>query len=344
MAFYYGASGSTTVSFTGASGVKAKVVNNPKAVVKVNKNKITVSGLDAGTYTLSVTTVTDSNHKAVTKTAKITVKKLKTKIAAKALTATYNINKNLLITLKDVKNRPLNGLKLTVNLNGAKTLKTDKKGQVKVSTKGLAPKKYTVKITFKGNVNYLKSTKSVKVLVKKAKPRVVVKAKTYTANTKIKECAVVLKDNIGKVIKNAKLTLKVYGKVYKATTDNTGKATFKITQLTNEGTYIGVITYNGDKYYSKLNKNVKTTVKPAPVVKPTFQTVSEGSSDTAMVEKIQVALKDHGYYLTYDGYYLMVDGYYGSCTARSVGEFQYDNGLPATGEVDEATARKLGII
>ena len=60
--------------------------------------------------------------------------------------------------------------------------------------------------------------------------------------------------------------------------------------------------------------------------------------------KIQRALKDNGYYLTYDGYYLMVDGDYGSCTARSVGEFQQDNGLPVTGQVDEATAKKLGII
>jgi hypothetical protein len=300
--------------------------------------------LDAGTYTLSVTTVTDDNHNAVTKTAKITVRKLKTTLAGKAITAIYNVNKNLVVTLKDSKGNPLKGVQVSISLNGVKKLKTNSKGQVKVSTKGLAPKTYTAKATFNGNANYAKSTKSVKVLVKKATPKIVVKAKAYAANTQPKLCAVVLKDNTGKAIKKATLSLNVGGNVYKATTDNNGKATFKITQLTKKGTYVGVITYNGDKYSTKLNKNVKITVKQAPYVKPTFKTVSEGSNDVDMVKKIQIALKNHGYYLTYDGHYLMIDGYYGSCTARSVGEFQQDNGLTVTGQVDEATARKLGII
>ena len=53
---------------------------------------------------------------------------------------------------------------------------------------------------------------------------------------------------------------------------------------------------------------------------------------------------NNGYYLTYDGYYLMVDGNYGSCTERSVKEFQNDKVLKVTGKVDEKTAKKLGII
>lgn len=344
IAFDYNGKGSTKASFSNATGITAKVVNNPKAVVSVKNNVIAVSGLDAGTYTLRVTTLTDDNHKAVTKTSKITVRKLKTSLTGKAVATTYNVNKDLVITLKDSKGNPLKGVQVSIYLNGAKKLKTNSKGQVKVSTKGLAPKVYTAKATFSGNANYVKSTKSVKVTVKKATPRMVAKAKTYTANIKTKIFSIVLKDSAGKAIKKAALSLKVGGKVYKVTTDGNGKATFKITQLTKKGTYVGVITYNGDKYYNKLNKNVKITVKPAPDVKPAFKTVSEGSGDVDMVMKIQRALKDKGYYLTYDGYYLMVDGDYGSCTARSVGEFQQDNGLPVTGQVDEATAKKLGII
>ena len=70
--------------------------------------------------------------------------------------------------MKDSKGNPLSGAKITVSIKGSKTYTTNKKGQVKVPTKGLAPKKYTAKITFNGNTKYDKSTKNVKVTVKKA--------------------------------------------------------------------------------------------------------------------------------------------------------------------------------
>ena len=76
MVFDYGSSGSTVVSITGADGVNASVVEQPKAVVKVNGTNITVSGLDAGTYTLTVTTIADKNHNNITKNATITVNKV----------------------------------------------------------------------------------------------------------------------------------------------------------------------------------------------------------------------------------------------------------------------------
>ena len=76
MVFDYGSSGSTVVSITGADGVNATVVEQPKAVVKVNGTNITVSGLDAGTYTLTVTTIADKNHNNVTENATITVNKV----------------------------------------------------------------------------------------------------------------------------------------------------------------------------------------------------------------------------------------------------------------------------
>ena len=227
MVFDYGSSGSTVVSITGADGVNATVVEQPKAVVKVNGTNITVSGLDAGTYTLTVTTIADKNHNNVTENATITVNKvnatltvndveldygetknitvtaegatgivakideneanvngfvisipaldagtytltvtaiadknhnnvtenatiivnkLKTELTGSAITTTYNINKDLVITLKDITGKALSGVKVAVDLNGAKTYTTDKNGQVKVSTKGLAPKAYTAKV------------------------------------------------------------------------------------------------------------------------------------------------------------------------------------------------------
>ena len=338
MTFDYKATGSVEVSFTGATGVNATVVNQPKATVNVNNNTITVSGLDAGTYTLTVTTIADENHTAVTKNATITVNKLQTQLSGNAITATYNINKDLVITLKDANGNAVSGVKITVDLNGAKTYTTDSNGQVKVSTKGLAPKAYTAMITFNGNTNYVESSKDVKVTVKKATPKLTAKKKTFKTTTKTKKYTVALKDNTGKAIKKAKVTLKVKGKTYKATTNSKGKAVFKIKNLKKKGKYTAVIKFKGDKYYNKATKKAKIKV----IV--TFKTVSKGSKDKATVKEIQQALKDNGYYLTYKGHYLKIDGKYKGCTERSVKEFQKDKHLKVTGKVDEKTAKKLGIL
>ena len=193
--------------------------------------------------------------------ATISISKVKTQIVVSAITTTYNKNKYLVITLKDAKGNQLTGVKVTVNLNGAKTYTTDKNGQVKVPTKGLAAKTYTDKITFNGNTNYEKSTKNVKVTVKKATPKMTAKKKTFKAKTKTKKYPIALKDNTGKAMKKVKVTLKVKGKTYKATTNSKGKATFKIKNLKKKGKYTAVIKYKGNKNYNKVTKKIKLTVK-----------------------------------------------------------------------------------
>ncbi len=66
-------------------------------------------------------------------------------------------------------------------------------------------------------------------------------------------------------MKKVKLTIKIKGKKYKKTfkakTNKKGKATFKIKKLTRKDKYRAVITYKGNKYYTKVTKKVKITVK-----------------------------------------------------------------------------------
>ena len=304
----------------------------------INKNTVKLGEpIIFGPFALGSGSVTASIENA-TYMSIITVNKIQTEITGNAITATYNVNKDLVITLKDSDGNPVSGVNVTVDLNGAKTYTTDSNGQVKVSSKGLAPKAYTAKITFNGNTNYAKSTKDIKVTVKKATPKLTAKKKTFKTIPKTKKYTIVLKDNTGKAIKKAKVTLKVKGKTYKASTNSKGKATFKITKLNKKGTYKATITYKGNKYYKKVSKKAKIKV----IV--TFKTVSKGSKNKATVKEIQQALKDHGYYLSYKGHYLKVDGKFSSCTFRSVKEFQKDKSLKVTGKVDEKTAHKLGII
>ena len=197
---------------------------------------------------------------------------------------------------------------------------------------------YTLTVTTIPDDDHNPVTKDIKVTVKKATPKLTAKKKTFKTTPKTKKYTIVLKDNTGKAIKKAKVTLKVKGKTYKATTNSKGKATFKITKLNKKGTFKATVTYKGNKYFNKVSKKAKIKV----IV--TFKTVSKGSKDKATVKEIQQALKDKGYYLTYQGHYLKVDGKFSSCTFRSVKEFQHDKGLKVTGKVDEKTAKKLGLI
>ncbi|WP_295596845.1 peptidoglycan-binding protein [uncultured Methanobrevibacter sp.] len=258
---------------------------------------------------------------------------------------TITINKvNSTITLDDIVLDYGETKNVTVTTTGATGI-TAKIGESEANVDGfvisiplLDAGNYTLTVTTIPDDDHNPVTKDIKVTVKKATPKLTAKKKTFKTTPKTKKYTIVLKDNTGKAIKKAKVTLKVKGKTYKATTNSKGKATFKITKLNKKGTFKATVTYKGNKYFNKVSKKAKIKV----IV--TFKTVSKGSKDKATVKEIQQALKDKGYYLTYQGHYLKVDGKFSSCTFRSVKEFQHDKGLKVTGKVDEKTAKKLGLI
>ena len=76
-ALNYGGSLDIAAGIVGASGISAYIGNNP---VSVNGSKIRLSKLNAGTYTLAVTTIPDANHNAVSKNASVTVNKVSSQI------------------------------------------------------------------------------------------------------------------------------------------------------------------------------------------------------------------------------------------------------------------------
>ena len=271
-------------------------------------------------------------------TLKLDIKN-KTSLDASDVTTTYNVGKYLVITLKDSKGKGIGGAKITVSLDGNKEYTTNSNGQVKIDVSGLVPNSYTAEISFGGNENYLASQTTATVTVKKATPKITASAKSYKFEDKTKKYTITLKDKKG-AVKNRKVTLKVNGQTYTATTDSKGVATFKLSKLSKKGTYNAVITYAGDKYYNKVTKNAKITVKAPAQKKTTWKTVSKGSKDKATVKKIQKALKANGYYLSYKGRYLKVDGVFHKYTEMAVKQFQKDKGLKVTGKVDEKTAKK----
>lgn len=112
--------------------------------------------------------------------------KIKTELMVNAVTTTYNINKDLVITLKDINGKALSDVDVTVNLNGDRSYKTDKNGQIKINVANLVPKIYSARITFAGNDKYSSSVTNANVIVNKAKPKIVAKKKTFKAKTKAK--------------------------------------------------------------------------------------------------------------------------------------------------------------
>ncbi|WP_296789715.1 Ig-like domain repeat protein, partial [uncultured Methanobrevibacter sp.] len=322
--------GNVTLTVDGKE-INTVPVTNGTASVKL-------PALDAGNHTAEIAYSGDDKYKSASKTTTISIDKDSTKITAADVTATYKVDKYLVITLKDSKGNPLANASVTVDLNTIKNYTTDENGQIKIKVSNLVPKTYNAKITFAGNNNYLGSDATAKVVVKKATPKITASNKMFKTTTKNKKYTITLKDNTGKPIKNAKVYLKVNGKTYKATTNSKGKATFKITKLSKTGTFKATVTYKGNKYFNKASK--KVTVK----VISTWKTISKGSKAKSTVKEIQRALKNNGYYLTAYGHYLKVDGIYWDYTVKAVKQFQKAKGLKVTGKVDEKTAKKLGII
>lgn len=315
--------------------------SNPE-VVSVDSTGA-IKALSEGTVTITISLSSD-HYNAPDATVNVEISRKTPELTATSVTTTYNVNKDLVITLKDEKGEALSGEEVTVDLNGTKTYTTDENGQVKIATGSLVPNTYNVKISFAGNDYYLGSDATAKVTVKKATPKMTASAKTFTFEDKTKKYTVTLKDNKGNALKNTKVTLKVNGKSYTATTNSKGVATFKLSditkgkKLTKKATYNAVISFAGDKYYNKVTKNVKLSVKAYA-----WKTVAKGSKDKAMVKKIQRALKKNHFYISFKGRYLKIDGIYHKYTVMAVKEFQRAKKLKVTGKVDEATAKKLKV-
>lgn len=188
--------------------------------------------------------------------------RLNTTVSAASVTTQYNGGKYLTVTLMDSKMRPISKKKITVALNGkTKTLTTDSKGQVRISTDGLKVKTYVATLSFRGDASYAGSTSNAKITVKKATPKLKAAKRTFKKSLKIKKYTVTLKSNRNKALKSRWVTLKVNKKIYRAKTNKYGKATFKITGLKKKGRFVAAVRYAGNSYYKAKMVKSKITVR-----------------------------------------------------------------------------------
>lgn len=216
--------------------------------------------LNSGNYTAIINFNGDENYNASSAFAKIIINKRATGITAPKLTTTYNVAKNLVVTLKDDNGNALADKNITIVLKGNTYTRTsDGNGQVKLSV-SLPAKTCTAAFSFAGDDNYLESNGSAKVVVNKATPKMTASSKTFKAKAKTKKVTVTLKNNKKGPMKKTKVTLTVNKKTYKAKTTTKGVATFTV-KLTKKGKYNAVFKYAGSPNYKPASKKVKITVK-----------------------------------------------------------------------------------
>ena len=226
------------------------------AAVKNGKATLTLSDLDPGDYAVTASYNGDKNlNVSSSNTVTFNVAEVYPILTADPVTKTYGTSTKLVVNLVDSKGNAIANADVSVVIGSAtKHIKTDSNGQATM-TISLKPATYTA------NITYLDAQTTAKINVKKATPKLTAKAKTFKKSLKTKKYTITLKTNTNKVMINTKVTLKVNGKTYKATTNSKGKATFKITKLTKKGKFNAVIKFAGNSYYKMVTKTIRITVK-----------------------------------------------------------------------------------
>ena len=167
-------SASTTFAIVGGtiSSENIVVVNHPEITPKLSGNRITVSGLEVGTYTVRVITTPNEGYYSVVGTFNITVKKVSAVIKA-SLWSDYPKSKKVwkIKLINSNTKKPLAKMQIVLKVyNGGKlekTLKrtTNSKGEVSLKPSSWKVGKHTVKISLsKTGFSCKTISKTVKVL------------------------------------------------------------------------------------------------------------------------------------------------------------------------------------
>ncbi|WP_407375803.1 C1 family peptidase [Methanobrevibacter sp.] len=223
-----------------------------------------LEGLEPGEYLVTVNYHGNDIFKPVSKSTTFVVSEVKGVITSvSTVKTTYGTAKKLVITLKDSLGNNLMGRIVKLSLNNkvySAQIYSDGMGSINIPA-NLVPKTYTAKITYSGEEDILGTSKTIKVVVSKATPKLTAAKKTFKIKDKTKKYVVTLKTDKNKVYKNQKITIKVNGKTYAAKTNKKGQATFKLTKLTKKGTFTATVKFAGNAYYKAVTKKIKITVK-----------------------------------------------------------------------------------
>ena len=229
ISYRYGESGSTYIAVEGASirpdGVN--VVGHPEAYIELANDKLSVSGLAAGSYTLNVITTPDENHTAANASLAVTVSKAAAAIKVSKLTAAYKKGTGWTIKLVDSNGKPIADTLISLKVyTGSKyktvTVRTNSNGIATYKTSSLSVGTHKVILSL-SNENYTANTvtSSIKI-IKQTALKFAVKSISQKEGTTL--VILVLKKGTKKFLNGVKLKLLIYtGSKYKTVNLVTGK-------------------------------------------------------------------------------------------------------------------------
>ncbi|WP_405303375.1 hypothetical protein, partial [Methanobrevibacter sp.] len=187
----------------------------------------------------------------------IVINRISTVIFASNLNIDYGVCKELIATLKDVNNTLLAGEQISILLNNVEyALKTDSQGRISLALPNLTPKKYTVIISYAGNIQYDSSNTAVKIVVSKSNTNV-----SIIYNNDARELVATLTNNgTGQAVEGATVGFKVNNKSYNIKTDANGQSKLSTIKLPL-GANTVTATFNGNANYKPSNTTMDFTNK-----------------------------------------------------------------------------------
>ncbi len=192
--------------------------------------------------------------------SQIPQKSVGTQIIVSNLNTYPNSGAYVTATLKDSKGYALANKKLVFALNGKTYTKTtDSKGQAKIQINLATAKTYTLKVSFAGYEEYVKSSASSSITVKKIAQKIISSNKAFAPKSG-DYYIMTLKDSSNKAIVGKKVTVKIGTKKYTKTTDKKGQIKIKIS-FAKKKTYKVTIKSAATSKYSAKTKTNKITVK-----------------------------------------------------------------------------------
>ena len=231
-------------------------LNGKTTTVKTNSKgqaKISTTDLPMGN-TVKISYAGNSKYKSTSTSIVITVK------SDMIISAVYNPDNNELVaTLTNGDTgKAVSSASVQVDINGATTtVKTNTKGQAKLSTADLPLGTYNAIISYAGNSKYSPASTSISVDVKTK----VIVTDVYAYSDRIVDK--LTNGATGKAIANANMIVEINGVKYNAKSDNKGQLTFDTTGLNLPSSYDLTISYRGNDRYTASSATVAVDLNKA---------------------------------------------------------------------------------
>ena len=239
------------------NNIPYKFSTDAYGLINVNLNDILSSmNLFEGIHEVKISFSEADNYAASSKSINLNLVKPIISLSKLSLQA----NSNLIVSFSDYNGNPLDNTLVYYTINGKTASKMIVNGRISIPM-NYNPSKYDIAFRFEdaGKLGSLLQTKSVELT--RIPTKITAKKKTFKLKAKVKKYTVTLKDNKKKAIKKAKLTLKIKGKSYRATTNAKGKAIFKIKKFNKKGRFTATVRFAATKLYKASSKKVKLTFK-----------------------------------------------------------------------------------